>query len=70
MNTTHPNVNSAESLLTDKEVALLLKASIATIWRRVADGTLPKPIKIGTLSRFPLSEILSFIERAKTGRAA
>jgi predicted DNA-binding transcriptional regulator AlpA len=59
-----------DALLTDKDVAKMLCASVATVWRRVQDGTLKRPIKIGALSRFPQSDIVAFIERAKTGRAA
>jgi predicted DNA-binding transcriptional regulator AlpA len=59
-----------DPLLTDKDVAKLLCASVATVWRRVQDGTLKRPIKIGMLSRFPQSDIVAFIERAKMSRAA
>jgi predicted DNA-binding transcriptional regulator AlpA len=59
-----------DSLLTDKDVAKQIRASVATVWRRVKDGTLPKPIKIGTLSRFPQSDILACIEQAKLARRA
>ena len=45
-------------LLSDLEVADLLSCSRATVWRRVADNTLPAPLKIGGMSRFVLSEIL------------
>lgn len=58
-----------DPLLTDKEVAKLLTVSVPTVWRRVADGTIPRPIKIGALSRFPQSEILGFLEAAKAKRA-
>ena len=70
MNITNTNEKPADALLTDKEVAQILKASIATVWRRVSDGTLPKPIKIGNLSRFLQSDVLGLIETAKTRRAA
>lgn len=57
-----------DPLLKDKEAAPLLGISIPTFWRRVADGTVPKPIKLGALSRWPRSEILAVIERAKAAR--
>lgn len=63
-------VASVDPLLKDREAAPLLNISIPTFWRRVADGTLPKPIKLGTLSRWPQSEILEVIERAKAARNA
>jgi predicted DNA-binding transcriptional regulator AlpA len=56
-------------LISDIEVAALLSCSRATVWRRVADGTLPAPLKFGGLSRFVLSEISARIESAKAARA-
>lgn len=59
-----------DPLLTAREAAPLLGVSIPTFWRRVADGTIPKPVKLGALSRWPQSEILQVIETAKAARAA
>ena len=42
-------MNPTDHLLTAREGAALLHVSIPTFWRRVADGTVPKPIKIGAL---------------------
>ncbi|ALI56833.1 hypothetical protein IMCC12053_2886 [Celeribacter marinus] len=36
----------------------------------MSDGTIPKPIKLGALSRWPHSEILQVIEQAKANRNA
>ena len=55
-------------LISDLEAAQLLGCSRATIWRRVADGGLPRPVKIGGISRFVLSEIMDRIEAAKAAR--
>ena len=57
-----------DPLLTARESATCLQISIPTFWRRVADGTVPKPVKIGALSRWPRSEILEVIETAKAQR--
>ena len=57
-----------DPLLKDREGAAMLGVSVPTFWRRVADGTIPKPIKLGALSRWPQSEILAVIERAKVAR--
>lgn len=57
-----------DPLLKDREAASLLGISVPTFWRRVADGTIPKPLKLGALSRWPQSEILTVIERAKAAR--
>lgn len=57
-----------DPLLTAREGAAYLQVAIATFWRRVADGTIPKPVKLGQLSRWPQSEIIDVIERAKARR--
>lgn len=61
---------SADILLRDKEVAAILRVSVPTVWRRVADGIIPKPFKIGALSRWQQSDITAVIEAAKAQRAA
>jgi len=66
LNCGHTTVNP---LIRDAEGAVLLGCSKATWWRRVADGTLPPPIKIGGMSRWKLSDVLSTIERASEQRA-
>jgi predicted DNA-binding transcriptional regulator AlpA len=63
--------NDTEKLLTDKEVGELLGGvSRATVWGNVKKGIIPKPIKLGGITRFPLSDILGVIETAKQQRAA
>lgn len=62
-------MNNTDPLLTAREGAAFLQISIPTFWRRVADGTVPKPVKIGALSRWPQSEVLAVIEQAKARRA-
>lgn len=57
-------------LLTVRECTKLLQMSVPTFYRRVADGTLPKPIKMGALSRWSQTEIISAIEKAKAKRHA
>lgn len=59
-----------DPLLTARDAAPLLGISVPTFWRRVADGTVPKPLKLGALSRWPQSEILQVIETAKAARTA
>jgi predicted DNA-binding transcriptional regulator AlpA len=61
---------AVDPLLTAREAAPLLGISVPTFWRRVADGTVPKPIKLGALSRWPHSEIIQVIETAKAARPA
>ena len=59
-----------DPLLIAREAAAILQISVPTFWRRVADGTIPKPVKLGGLSRWPKSEILAVIETAKAARTA
>ena len=58
----------SDPLLTVRECAAYLQISVPTFWRRVADGTIPRPVKIGGLSRWPKSEIATVIEQAKAQR--
>lgn len=59
-----------DRLLTAREVADSLRMSVPTLYRRMADGTLPKPVKLGGLSRWPQSEILAALKAAGDRRAA
>lgn len=63
-------MNITDPLIRDADGATLLDCSKATFWRRVADGTIPRPLKIGGMSRWPKSEIQAVIERAKAQREA
>lgn len=58
-----------DPLLTAREGAAVLQVSVPTFWRWVGNGTLPKPVKLGGLSRWPQSEIIKFIEDAKAERS-
>ncbi len=62
------NQNPAPALLDVKSVAALLQSSPATIWRRVNDGTLPRPVRIGGMTRWVRDEIDAVIDRAKRDR--
>lgn len=57
-----------DPLIRDGDAAVMLGCSKATFWRRVADGTIPRPVKIGGMSRWPQSEIVEVIETAKADR--
>lgn len=59
-----------DQLIRDEAAAKMLGCSKSTFWRRVGDGTIPRPVKIGGMSRWPRSEIVAVIERAKTQREA
>ncbi|MEP3675478.1 helix-turn-helix domain-containing protein [Sulfitobacter sp.] len=62
------NHTGVDPLLKVAEAAELFSISVPSFWRRVADGSIGKPIKIGGLSRWPRSEILAVIEKAKAQR--
>ncbi|WP_417256262.1 helix-turn-helix transcriptional regulator [Celeribacter halophilus] len=59
-----------DPLLKAREAAALLRISEPTFWRHVGKGKLPKPVKLGASSRWPQSEILDVIEKAKADRNA
>jgi len=63
-------MNSIDPLIKDGEAAGMLGCSKSTLWRRVADGTIPRPVKIGGMSRWPQSEISTVIEQAIAQRNA
>lgn len=52
-----------EKYLTLQEVAVQLKIGKSTLYRRIADGTLPKPIEIGHLRRFKKSDLDAALNR-------
>ena len=63
-------MQGTDPLLTVREGANELRCSVPTFWRWVANGTLPKPVKLGGMSRWPRSELLAVIETAKAARTA
>lgn len=63
-------ITVVDPLITADDGAAILNVSVATFWRRVADRTIPQPLKLGSLSRWPRSEILAVIEKAKAARSA
>ncbi|MGB3831200.1 MAG: helix-turn-helix domain-containing protein [Mesorhizobium sp.] len=62
--------DAVDPLLTAKEVAAMLKISVPTIYREMNRGHLPRPVKLGSCSRWPQSEILAAIKAAGERRAA
>lgn len=57
-------------LISDAQVATMFGVSRMTIWRRVADGVIPRPIKIGGATRWVRSEIEAVIAEAVAKRDA
>lgn len=60
--------NDLDRLLTSREVCEWLGRSHASLYRDIAGGQIPPPIKIGHSSRWPASEIRDLIEKAKAAR--
>jgi len=59
--------NTLETLLTERDVAGLLKVSIATIRRRRLLGQPPAWIKVGASVRYSPSELAGFVESRRIG---
>lgn len=58
-------MNAIDPLLKAREVAELLSISVTSVYRRMADGTIPQPIKLGQLSRWSKADILRAVEAAR-----
>ena len=54
--------------VTAAEVMSILKISRVTLWRLVKHRNFPRPAKVGSLSRWPLSEIQQWQEKLLTER--
>jgi len=48
-------------LISARELAGLLAASETTVWRALASGRIPSPVKIGRLTRWRMGEIRDWI---------
>jgi len=60
--------NIPDKLITDAEMAETIGCGRSTIWKWVSDGIIPKPLKIGGMSRWKLSEAYDVIKRAEADR--
>ena len=54
-----------DQYLTVGDVAKMMRCSIPTIYRWVAKGDFPRPMRFGGSSRWSLNEIMSFLDRRK-----
>ena len=57
-----------DRLVSVRDTAAALGCSVATVWRGVANGTLPQPIRIGGMTRWSTAELDAFIQAVKAGR--
>jgi excisionase family DNA binding protein len=53
-----------------EEVASILGVSSRSVWRLVASGELPEPLRVGRCARWPLSDIYAYLDRIKRQRDA
>lgn len=57
-----------ERLVTIREAAQTLGISIRALYRLIASGELPAPLKVGRASRIAMTELHAYIERLKAER--
>jgi len=57
-------------LLTDRAVAELLGMSRATLWKLSRLGQLPRPVKIGNMTRWRRDEVYGVIDAVTSARDA
>lgn len=61
---------AVDPLLSDKEVAAIFVCGRSTVWRWASEGTIPQPLKIGGMSRWPQSWIMDVVNTAKAEATA
>lgn len=52
-------------LMTGRQACALLQICRTTLWRYVRKGTLPPPVLVGSLKRWRLSDLQSFVENRR-----
>lgn len=58
-------METLEQMLTDKEVAGVLKLHRSSVWRLARIGKIPKPVKVGfNAARWKQSELKAFMDAA------
>jgi len=61
---------ASDPLYSDRTAAQVLGCGRSTLWRWAAEGVIPKPLKIGGVSRWKLSDLQAVIEKAEAQRQA
>ena len=61
-------MNTVEEMFDLHKVAGLLGIDERTVWRRVADKTLQKPVKVGRAVRWFASDIATYQQRLRDER--
>ncbi len=62
--------SEVDELMGLQAVAGALSVSRREVYRLIARGELPQPVKIGRSSKLPESEVSAFIEKVKQARTA
>jgi len=57
-----------EPLLSVREVATQLRVCVRSIYRRIDEGKLPLPVKIGARSLIPASAVAAYLKSAGLGK--
>jgi excisionase family DNA binding protein len=57
-----------EPLLSIREVSGKLGVSVRSIYRRIDEGKLPLPVKIGARSLIPVSAVVAYLKTAGLGK--
>ncbi len=60
----------SDPLLSDRETSRFLGCGRSTVWRWAAEGVIPKPLKLGGMSRWRLSELNLTVAKADAAREA
>lgn len=55
-------------LISIREVASRLGLSIRAVYRLIASGDFPRPVKVGGASRFYESDLLTFMDSLRTNK--
>ena len=59
----------ADQLIRDRDVAARLDIARSTLWKWVADGIFPKPLRLGPRAvRWRVADLEAWISRAAAGR--
>ncbi len=60
----------AETYLSTRQASALIGCGRSTIWHWAANGVVPKPIKIGGMTRWKLSDLEAVLAEAEAKRDA
>lgn len=67
----HTNEKTADKILVPAaEAAQLLSIGKSTFWRGVANGSLPKPVKIGGATRWRVADLMALAPQANSPTTA